>query len=581
MSTHDIYVDTNIGNYTLSELMAIVELNDLDPEEIVLKTNKLVNKFKNLNPELSAFFIEVRSQLLQYSQGLIVNKKKDKSNKIVVETYQNMNDEDDNTSDAEYPSAEQQTNNWYENEYPQQSDKNQTDKITNRQQKIQVYGNQQVPMNKEQIATTDTYNLPVKQDSLNPNLKNTINRFVNLDSQFRQATSGPGSSAANYTLDLSDTLKDAISICLYSYQVPQSWYVIDKYYGNTCFWIINGEFIIPITITSGNYNQTSIQTELESAFINAGFSGGGKLNSDGDLVHFIINPINAKITFYFGSDTTYNGSDGSFTISEETRILFYDFSGKKHCENNCYSKTNNYLNDTLGWILGFRLPYVDVLEQGNEAPAIINLNGTKYLILVIDDYNQNHVNNSLVSISQFNNTLKLPSYYTNDLIYTCAAPQEQSNNLKQLIAGVTEQSTVQLQTTNPLNGLLIGEKYDEDYLTTQQIVTSAPRQLTQSQIHTINEINKNRNSKSTRYLAKAPTSGDILGIIPVKTSTVNPTGSQIVEFSGSLQSNKRNYFGPVDIDRMAVKLLDDKGNILNLNGSDWCVTLICECLYQY
>jgi len=580
MSTHDIYVDTNIGNYTLSELMAIVELNDLDPEEIVLKTNKLVNKFKNLNPELSAFFIEVRSQLLQYSQGLIVNKKKDKSNKIVVETYQNMNDEDDNTSDAEYPSAEQQTNNWYENEYPQQSDKNQTDKITNRQQKIQVYGNQQVPMNKEQIATTDTYNLPVKQDSLNPNLKNTINRFVNLDSQFRQATSGPESSAANYTLDLSDTLKDAISICLYSYQVPQSWYVIDKYYGNTCFWIINGEFIIPITITSGNYNQTSIQTELESAFINAGFSGGGKLNSDGDLVHFIINPINAKITFYF-FDSTYNGSEGSFTISEETRILFYDFSGKKHCENNCYSKTNNYLNDTLGWILGFRLPYVDVLEQGNEAPAIINLNGTKYLILVIDDYNQNHVNNSLVSISQSNNTLKLPSYYTNDLIYTCAAPQEQSNNLNQLIAGVTEQSTVQLQTTNPLNGLLIGEKYDEDYLTTQQIVTSAPRQLTQSQIHTINEINKNRNSKSTRYLAKAPTSGDILGIIPVKTSTVTPTGSQIVEFSGSLQSNKRNYFGPVDIDRMAVKLLDDKGNILNLNGSDWCVTLICECLYQY
>ena len=99
-----------------------------------------------------------------------------------------MNDQDGNTQDAEYPSASQQTNNWYENEYPQQSDTNQTNKITNRQQKIQVYGNQQVPMNREQIATTDTYNLPVKQDSLNPNLKNTINRFVNLDSQFRQAT---------------------------------------------------------------------------------------------------------------------------------------------------------------------------------------------------------------------------------------------------------------------------------------------------------------------------------------------------------------------------------------------------------
>ena len=27
--------------------------------------------------------------------------------------------------------------------------------------------------------------------------------------------------------------------------------------------------------------------------------------------------------------------------------------------------------------------------------------------------------------------------------------------------------------------------------------------------------------------------------------------------------------------------LDDKGNVLNLNGNDWCVTLVCECLYQY
>lgn len=580
MSTHDIYVDTNIGNYTLSELMAIVELEELDPNEIVKKTNKLIKRFKISKPDLSAFFIQVRSQLLQYAQGLIVQPKKDTFDKIVVETYQNMNDQDGNTQDAEYPSASQQTNNWYENEYPQQSDTNQTNKITNRQQKIQVYGNQQVPMNREQIATTDTYNLPVKQDSLNPNLKNTINRFVNLDSQFRQATSGPESSPANYTLDLSDSLKDAISLCLYSYQVPQSWYVVDKYYGNTCFWIVDDSLSIPISITSGNYNQSSIVSELERAFLNAGFSGGGKTDASGNIVHFEINQINAKITFYlYGS--IYSGVDGELTISETTQILFYDFSGKKMCENNCFSKANNFLNNTLGWLLGYRLPYIDVLEQGNEAPAIINLNGTKYLILVIDDYNQNHVNNSLVSISQLNNTLKLPNYYTNDLIYTCNLPQEQSNNLNGLIAGVTEQSIVQLQTTNPLNGLLIGDKYKEEFMTTQQIVTSAPRQLTQSQIHTINEINKNRNSNTSNYLAKAPTSGDILAIIPVKTSTVTPTGSQIVEFSGSLQSNKRIYFGPVDIDRMAVKLLDDKGNILNLNGTDWCVTLICECLYQY
>jgi hypothetical protein len=37
----------------------------------------------------------------------------------------------------------------------------------------------------------------------------------------------------------------------------------------------------------------------------------------------------------------------------------------------------------------------------------------------------------------------------------------------------------------------------------------------------------------------------------------------------------------VNIDRLSVKLLDDKGNILNLNGLDWTITLIATCLYQY
>ncbi len=145
---------------------------------------------------------------------------------------------------------------------------------------------------------------------------------------------------------------------------------------------------------------------------------------------------------------------------------------------------------------------------------------------------------------------------------------------------MTLETLINTQTTNVQNGLLIGGKYEGDNTTTQISLPSAPRTLTQSQLYTINEINKSRNNM-TNYLAKAPTSSDILAIIPVKTSTGVPTGSLLVEFSGSLQDSVRTYFGPVNIDRMAVKLLDDKGNVLNLNGNDWCVTLVCECLYQY
>jgi hypothetical protein len=59
------------------------------------------------------------------------------------------------------------------------------------------------------------------------------------------------------------------------------------------------------------------------------------------------------------------------------------------------------------------------------------------------------------------------------------------------------------------------------------------------------------------------------------------TGDVNVEFGGSMQDNKRIYFGPVNISRIRVKLLDDKGHVVNLNGCDWCVTIISENLYQY
>ena len=82
---------------------------------------------------------------------------------------------------------------------------------------------------------------------------------------------------------------------------------------------------------------------------------------------------------------------------------------------------------------------------------------------------------------------------------------------------------------------------------------------------------------------RAPTNPDIFALIPIKMSYSDSTTSNTVyvEYSSSLQENKRIYFGPVNIERLRVKLLDDNGNILNLNGADWSVTIIAEVLYQY
>ena len=574
-------IDTNVSNYTLSELMAIVELDNLEPENIVEQTNFYIKKYKNKNPFLSVFFQDVQSQLLQYAQGLEPDTDEEDSNgKIIVkptkEGFGNM------ANEAVYPAGDRQVTKWYENQVLTQSDTNQSNKITDRKQKIQTFGNQHVPMDREQIATTDTFNLPVKQDTLNPNLKNTINRFINLDSQFRQYTNGVDSQSTSYNCDLSDTLKNVLKLSLYSYQIPFSWYAIDSAYGNTCFWISDPTSgnVVTISVPSGNYSQTGFRDRLNQSFTDAGFTGFPLVTGATVPVNYNSNSGIITLYLYGGTFVDPTNPSNTFTISTDTQIIFYDFTGILQCNNNCASKTNHYFNNTLGWIMGFRVPYMNVIDSGNLAPAILDLNGTKYLILVIDDYNQNHVNNSLVSISQFSNTLKMPTYYSPDLPYTCITPAQQGNNLSQILAESQTQSLFDFQTSNVLNGLLIAGKYEDDYTPTQIMLPSAPRTLTAAQLYTINSINSNNNNL-TNYLAKAPTSSDILAIIPIKTSVGVPTGSLLVEFSGSLQDSQRTYFGPVNIERIAVKLIDDKGNIVNLNGNDWCVSLVAECLYQY
>jgi hypothetical protein len=136
-------IDTNISNYTISELMTIIELNDdeINKEDIISKTNMYIKKFKNKNPELSVFFKEVQFQLLQYAEGLDdldddEDEEDEDNDKIMVEGFGTMNNE------AIYYEGEKQISEWYHNENLTQNDANQTNKITQRKQKVGFFGNQ-------------------------------------------------------------------------------------------------------------------------------------------------------------------------------------------------------------------------------------------------------------------------------------------------------------------------------------------------------------------------------------------------------------------------------------------------------
>ena len=111
------------------------------------------------------------------------------------------------------------------------------------------------------------------------------------------------------------------------------------------------------------------------------------------------------------------------------------------------------------------------------------------------------------------------------------------------------------------------------------LTKSFPRTLTQAQLYSTNEILANRKvALNNRTIG--PTNSDIFALIPLSGIT-NLRPDPYVVFGPPLQDSTRTYFGPVNIDRMRVRLLDDKGNLVNLNDNDWSFSLSVEQLYQY
>jgi hypothetical protein len=559
-------IDYNTDNYTISELLAIVGLDDPSEDQIVDTTNKLIERFqKEGSTNLVSFFQDIQTKLLQYINQLETGGK-----------------------DAEYEPNAEQTDRWFKNQaLPQDDNPVQKDKNTERKQKIDVYDNNHVPMNREQLGVTNTVSVPVAQDTLNPNLENITSRFINLDSQFRQAAGGIDTIATDYTLDLSDPLTNVISLRLYSIQIPFTWYVIDEQYGNTCFWVTNMGNTFKIFIDPGNYTPATLCTALNLAFttdanfaepyVDPPYAHGFQKAGTPDIVTY--NSNNGRITMNLSGWTdpanntivSINQFGNLFEGATDAYFTFFDFTGRLNCLGHLACAAQNItFNGTLGWLMGYRLPIVPVFSSENTAIAVLDLYGSKYFILVLDDYNQNHINNGLITITELSTKLAVPSYYNTSQPYICTSS---ASNISPLLSV----NSIGNSTNQDFNALQ--DKIDFGYGKIQTILPSAPRTLTQAQIYTVNEIMKNR-EKNTSYRGKAPTSSDTFALIPIKRGGLN-TGDMYVDFSGSIQDNKRIYFGPVDIDRMHIRLLDDRGYTVDLHGQDWCITLISENLYQY
>jgi hypothetical protein len=259
-----------------------------------------------------------------------------------------------------------------------------------------------------------------------------------------------------------------------------------------------------------------------------------------------------------------------FTANDYS-IVFFDRTFT-HCNYGYPSSLENVKWDTtLGWVLGYRNVAVYDLTSSNlsnngsstyystytnqlytinskidnivtlTGDTSINVNLYNYVMIILDDYSQNHLNDGLVTITKQDYDIPLPSY-ANRSTYKC----------------------------DPTTGkYAVANTGKVDY-----------NNLTAKQIYSANQILNTQSVKQSQNIYSAgPYVQDIFGLVPIKTAGLQP-GQSFIEFGGTLQNQERSYFGPVNISKMSIQLLNDKGSVLDLNNANWSFSFLVEMLYN-
>lgn len=231
--------------------------------------------------------------------------------------------------------------------------------------------------------------------------------------------------------------------------------------------------------------------------------------------------------------------------AEDYKVVFFD-STFSSCSITSTSIQNTTYDSTIGYILGYRdKTEYQLISTPNSAIAnvkqfvskfALNVNLYNEFSIVLDDYNNNRMPSAIVSGEAPSTDFDIPSY------------------AKRTAAYCDENGNLVLSTKDKNNNNMTLKQLSAVY---SNIETS---QAKQSDIFSANK----------KVIAK-----DVFAVIPLNIAGLT-SGDLFVKEGPTLLEQQRSYFGPVDIQRITVKLLTDKGNLVNLNGADWSFSFVCE-----
>ena len=312
---------------------------------------------------------------------------------------------------------------------------------------------------------------------------------------------------------------------------------------------------IILQIPIGKYTRDTLITKINNLF-NTTYSNNG---NGTNTIAYGSNILNLSLN---NSNTVYSkirlNMNKKYTISDY-KIVFYDPYSFVTCFFGSNGVKNTTWDSTLGWILGYR-QFTEYYF--NSSQNIVTLTGdttvsvTIYnsFMIILNDYNQNHLNDGLITTIQRPNDIPLPSY-TSRSAYICDP--------------VTKKLIIPPIKSNIPNDV---NSYTNN-MTQKQIYAATENYNTQQNINTATTYT------NKTYYSSGPFAKDVFALVPIKLAGL-ANNSVFVEFGGTLQQQERTYFGPVNISRLSIKLINDKGETVDLNNANWSLSLVVEQLYQ-
>lgn len=255
------------------------------------------------------------------------------------------------------------------------------------QKNIEDFYNSSYELKSTELEDKDEHMVQVRQEKpylssfpseffpgvINPLKKRTIKKNLNIDTRFRE--NYYSSTSSNFNLNLPMNINNIVQMQLSAIELPTTFYVVSKQYGNNFFSLsVNGS-TTTVTIPTGNYDQTTIMVAINNQL--------SLLGAPFNLVAFVLNLTNGTT----GSGQVLVGEITAGTVTS----LEIDFQTDK----NGIDDRGTPLPLKLGWLLGFRNGnYVNNLNYVSE--GILDISGPNYIYLVLDDYH-NNVNNNFYS----------------------------------------------------------------------------------------------------------------------------------------------------------------------------------------